>query len=166
MLYGACHQNAPEFLSSQCSMTMSSQCSMALLITILEHCADKGHGALWWYGHRTLWWQEFWSIVMTRAMEHCDDTVWNIVMTRIREHCDDKGHGALWWHDHGTLWWDEFWSIVIKGHGALWLKVTRSIVMIWAENSGMTLVMEYCDKNCHGTLCWQEIGRASCRERV
>ena len=59
-------------------------------------------------------------IVMTRAMEHCDDTVmehcddnnsgalcgqgpwsivmtrsWNIVMTGILEHCAEKGHGAL-----------------------------------------------------------------------
>ena len=57
---------------------------------------------------------------MTRAMEHCDDTVmengdeknfgalcrqgpwrivmirsWNIVMTGILEHCAEKGHGAL-----------------------------------------------------------------------
>ena len=57
---------------------------------------------------------------MTRAMEHCDDTVmvhcdeknsgalclqgpwsivmvpsWNIVMTRILEHYGDKGHGPL-----------------------------------------------------------------------
>ena len=57
---------------------------------------------------------------MTKAMEHCDDTVmehcdeknsgalcgqgpwsivmtpsWDIVMRRILEHCDDKGHGAL-----------------------------------------------------------------------
>ncbi len=28
-----------------------------------------------------------WSIVMTRAMEHCDD--------KGMEHCDDKCHGAL-----------------------------------------------------------------------
>ena len=58
--------------------------------------------------------------MLTRAMEHCDDTVmehcddknsgalclqlpwsfvvtrsWNIVMRRILDHCDDKGHGAL-----------------------------------------------------------------------
>ena len=40
---------------------------------------------------------------MTMAMEHCDDTVWNIVMSRILEHCDDtfmehcdeKNSGAL-----------------------------------------------------------------------
>ena len=56
------------------------------------------------------------------AMEHCDDTV--------KEHCDEK----------------DFWSILMKGHGPLWLKVTRNIVMIWAENSVMTVVMEYCEK--------------------
>ena len=34
---------------------------------------------------------------MTMAMEHCDDTVWNIVMTRFLEHCVER-----------------VWSIVIK----------------------------------------------------
>ena len=29
-----------------------------------------------------------WNIVMTRIMEHCDDTV--------MEHCDDKNSGALY----------------------------------------------------------------------
>ena len=51
------------------------------------------------------------------AMEHCDDTV--------KEHCDEK----------------DFWSIVMKGHGAWLLKVTRNIVMIWVENSVMTVVI-------------------------
>ena len=30
---------------------------------------------------------KFWSIVMTRAMEHCDD--------KVMEHCDEKNSGAL-----------------------------------------------------------------------
>ena len=32
---------------------------------------------------------------MTRAMEHCDDTVMEHCDDKILEHCDDKGHGAL-----------------------------------------------------------------------
>ena len=31
--------------------------------------------------------KEFWSIVLTRAMDHCDEMV--------MEHCDDKNSGAL-----------------------------------------------------------------------
>ena len=37
MLHDPCHHTAPEFLSSQCSMTVSSQCSMALVITMLQN---------------------------------------------------------------------------------------------------------------------------------
>ena len=37
MLHGPCHHNAPEFLSSQCSMGVSSQCSMALVHTMLQN---------------------------------------------------------------------------------------------------------------------------------
>ena len=37
MLHGRSHHNAPEFLSSQCSMTVSSQCSMALVIAMLQN---------------------------------------------------------------------------------------------------------------------------------
>ena len=58
-----------------------------VMTRMLEHCDDKGHGALWWHGHGTLWWQEFCSIAITRAMEHCDDTV--------MEHCEEWGHGEL-----------------------------------------------------------------------
>ena len=36
MLHGPCHHNAPEFLSSQCSMTVSSQCSIILVITMFH----------------------------------------------------------------------------------------------------------------------------------
>ena len=36
MLHDLCHHNAPEFLSSQCSVTVSSQCSMALVITMFH----------------------------------------------------------------------------------------------------------------------------------
>ena len=36
-LHGTCHHNAPEYLSLQCSMTVSSQCSMALVITMLQN---------------------------------------------------------------------------------------------------------------------------------
>ena len=44
MLHGPCHHNAPAFLSSQCSMTVSSQCSMALVITMLQiACHHKSH---------------------------------------------------------------------------------------------------------------------------
>ena len=32
---------------------------------------------------------------MTRAMDHCDDTVMEHSDDKILEHCDDKGHGAL-----------------------------------------------------------------------
>ena len=45
----------------------------------LDNCDDRRHGALRW--------QWSWSIMMTRAMEHCDDTA--------MEHCDDKNSGAL-----------------------------------------------------------------------
>ena len=106
---------------------------------VIEKCDENGQQAKW------LKWS--FRIVMKNYIEHCDDSV--------MEHCDDKNSGALWWHGHETLWWQEFWSIVMKGHGALWLKVTRKIVMIWAEISVMTVVMEYFDKKCHGTLCWQ-----------
>ena len=44
---------------------------------VLEPCDDTVHGI----EYR----QEFWSIMMTRAMEHCDDTA--------MEHCDDKKIG-------------------------------------------------------------------------
>ena len=37
MLHGHYQHNAPEFFSSQCSMTVSSQCSMALVITMLQN---------------------------------------------------------------------------------------------------------------------------------
>ena len=36
MLHDPCQHNAPEFLSSQCSMTVSSQCYMTLVNTVLH----------------------------------------------------------------------------------------------------------------------------------
>ena len=36
-----------------------------------------------------------WNIVMTRIMEHFDDTVMEHCDDKILEHCDDKVHGAL-----------------------------------------------------------------------
>ena len=55
----------------------------------IEHCDGKGHGELWWPGSCSIVMTRSWNIVMTRIMEHCDDT--------IIEHCDDKNSGALWW---------------------------------------------------------------------
>ena len=57
------------------------------MTVLMEHCDDKGHGALWWQGawsivmkgvleycvgrsHGLLWWNGSWSIVMTVVMEH------------------------------------------------------------------------------------------------
>ena len=45
-----------------------------------ELCDDSGHGVL---GQKVSC-----NIVLTRAMEHCDDMG--------RELCDDRGHGACW----------------------------------------------------------------------
>ena len=36
MLHGPCHQNDPDFLSSQCSISVSSQCNMALVSTMFH----------------------------------------------------------------------------------------------------------------------------------
>ena len=44
MLYGPCHYNAPEFFSSQYSVTVSSQCYMTLVITVLHDLCH--HNAL------------------------------------------------------------------------------------------------------------------------
>ena len=38
--------------------------------------------------------------------------------------------------------------------------------MIWAENSVMRQVMEYCDENCHGTLCRQGSWMSLVREAM
>ena len=129
-----------------------------VMTRILEHCDDKGHGALRWHGHGTLWWQEFWSIVMTRAMEHCGDMV--------MEHCDDKNYGALWWHGHGTLWWQEFWSIgmtramehcdyMVMEHcndnREMWWKCLASLVI--------NVVIEICDEKQHRALWWERSWR-------
>ena len=62
-----------------------------------------------------------WGIVITGAMEPCDD--------KGREYCDDSVHRALWWQ--------ATWGIVMKvvkehcderDHGAKWLQGPGSIV--------------------------------------
>ena len=79
----------------------------SIVITgLLEHCEEKGNGALWLQGHGKTWWQGSWNIVMTGVMEHCDG--------KGMEHCDEKTmvhtdymcHVALWWQGQGAMWWE------------------------------------------------------------
>ena len=117
---------------------------------VLENCDYQGHVALWWHGQGTLRWQEFWSFVITKAKEHCDDTV--------MEHCDDKNSGALWWQgpwyivmtrarktamtrilEHCA---ERAWSIVIKGDKE------------HCDDMGR----EFCDDRGHGALGWHGYG--------
>ena len=53
VLHGPCHHNAPEFLSSQCSMTVSSKCFMALVSTMLQNSSH--HNFPWPCHHNARW---------------------------------------------------------------------------------------------------------------